>query len=264
MRRAWRQERHAGLAVRRAGSGSPLLVLHDAGADTLDAPCWAALAADHDVVQVHLPGHPPSPPPPPDVTVERIADQLAALVAELGWPAATVAGTSLGGWFGIELALRHPPLVAALVLLDSAGLHWPQDHLLALIADGRAVEGTRGLLEATLTQLLDPADRCVDELPPAVATAVVGPFVQDLAAAAACSWHPATADPRTIERLPAITCPTLVLWGADDALIPLAHGRALADGIPGAALRIVPDAGHLLALDRPDVVADAVRELTGR
>jgi pimeloyl-ACP methyl ester carboxylesterase len=68
---------------------------------------------------------------------------------------------------------------------------------------------------------------------------------------------------RLLGRLGDIGCPTVVLWGERDALIPLSHGQAFAQAIPGARLRIVPGAGHLVALDRPDVFAAEVRSLPG-
>lgn len=239
-----------------------MLYLHDAGADTLASPMFDVLAADHDVAVVDLPGYGRSGPPVGLDDPARIADLLAGWLDALGWPTAVVMGTSLGGWFALELALAHPDRVSALVLCDAAGLQVPQDYLLSLFVEGRAAERTEQLIRQALVGRLAPADRDLDSMPPAVAAAILGPFVQSLAAAAATSWHPATANPRVLGRLGEVSCPTTVLWGERDALIPLAHGRLLAAGIPGARLLVVAGAGHLLALERPEVVVDAVRALS--
>ena len=71
------------------------------------------------------------------------------------------------------------------------------------------------------------------------------------------------ADPGLCDRLPAITTPVLVVWGAADRMIPVEHAQAYADGIPGAQLRMIGDAGHLPQLETPEELLAAVREFTG-
>lgn len=253
------------LGLRRAGRGpGRLLYLHDAGADTLTSPAFADLGADHDVVLLDLPGYGRSAPPEGLTGPAAMAEVLAGLLEVLGWERGVVAGTSLGAWFALELALAAPEQVEGLVLSGAAGLHTPEDYLFALFAEGRAAAGTQELIKDALTRRLPEADQDVSGLPPRVAAAVIGPFVQNLAAAAAMSWHPYTANPRLLGRLSKVSCPTVVLWGEHDALIPLRHGRLLADGIPGADLRIVPAAGHLLALEHPELFAATVRGVKGR
>lgn len=251
------------LAYRRTGPADArrLLYLHDAGGDTLAAPALVDLARDHEVVVVELPGYGDSDPPGDLASPGAVADLLARLLDHLRWPDATVAGTSLGGWFGVELALSHPHRVAGLLLAGAAGLQTPQDYLFALFADGRAAERTEQLVADGLLRLLPPEERDLGALPGPLATAVVGPFVQALAAAAANSWHPARVNPLLQRRLAAVACPTVVLWGEHDALIPLAHGRAFAAAIPGARLHVVGGGGHLLARDAPDAFAAGVRLL---
>lgn len=252
------------LSYRRGGAGPPLLYLHDAGADTAEAPLIDLLTADFDVVVVDLPGYGASDPPGtprPLRDARAVAAVLAGFVTVLGWDDCTVVGTSLGGWFAIELALAHPPLVRALVLCDAAGLHTPEDYLFALFAEGRAASSAEHLIADALRERLPPEERQLSDLPPAVAAATIAPFVQSMAAAAAASWHAYTGNPRLIGRLGEIACPTVVLWGERDSLIPLRHGLRFAQEIPGARFEIVAGAGHLLALDAPEAVRRAVRQL---
>jgi pimeloyl-ACP methyl ester carboxylesterase len=59
--------------------------------------------------------------------------------------------------------------------------------------------------------------------------------------------------------LPGIRVPTLVLVGREDALTPVELAREIADGIPGARLKIIPDCGHISTLERPAAVNRALR-----
>lgn len=216
----------------RTGAGPPLVYLHDAGADTLASPAFADLAADHDVVLVDLPGYGRSDHPAGLGSAVELGRVLGDLVGALGVGPVTLAGTSLGGWFAAETALAAPEHIAALLLADAAGLQIPQDYLFDLYLH------TGG--------------------PSPVAP------VADVAAAAAVSWDPHCANPILLRRLGSIACPTLVLWGELDSLIPLAHGRAFAAAIPGSRLSVYRGAGHLLALEDPAAFAAAVRSLTRR
>jgi pimeloyl-ACP methyl ester carboxylesterase len=60
------------------------------------------------------------------------------------------------------------------------------------------------------------------------------------------------------DRLGQITCPTLVLCGEDDGMVPPENSRQLASMIPGAQLRLIPQCGHLPMLEQPEAVRDAV------
>lgn len=228
-RLAWRR---AGPAPTPGRAGSTLVYLHDAGADTLASPAFADLASDHDVLLVDLPGYGRSDPPVGLGSAAELGRVIGDLVGALGVAPVTLAGTSLGGWFAAEMAVAAPEHVRALLLADAAGLQVPQDYLFALYVH---TGGARPVASIT-----------------------------DVAAAAAVSWDPHCANPILVGRLRRIACPTLVLWGEFDSLIPLAHGRAFAAAIPGARLSVRRGAGHLVALDEPGAFAAAVRSLGPR
>lgn len=251
------------LSYRRHGGGARrVLYLHDAGADTLGSPAFDDLATDHDVVLLDLPGYGGSTPPGPLESPERMADLLAECLDGFGWERAVVAGTSLGGWFAMELAIRHPARVQALVLADAAGLHCPESYLFALFCQGQAAASAQRLIAEAIWERLPAAEGATDDAD--VGAAVWGAWVQELAAAAWCSWHPYTENPRLLALLPRIACPVRLLWGGRDALIPLRHGRLLAEGIPDAELEVVAGAGHLLPMDAPERFAAAIRDVSSR
>jgi pimeloyl-ACP methyl ester carboxylesterase len=66
------------------------------------------------------------------------------------------------------------------------------------------------------------------------------------------------ADPSLLDRLPGISIPTLVVWGAADGIVPAAHGRAYAAAIPRAQFRLITHAGHLPQLETPAELMAAV------
>ena len=76
-------------------------------------------------------------------------------------------------------------------------------------------------------------------------------------ATARVGWNPYMHDPRLAERLYRITAPTLVVWGDDDQLVPLAHGEVWAKGIRGAKLVTIPRAGHSSPVEEPALVTAA-------
>ncbi len=241
--------------LRRAGpdraDGDPVIVLHDGGADTVDAPAWALVADALPVVQVLLPGVGRSTAPPPAADLAWVTGLLAEVVRRCGAEPPVLVGTSLGGWFAIETALAHPDAVARLVLCDTAGLHSPPGYLFGLFTDGQGQAGHDGLLGPLMDR--HGAGR---------SPAALHGYAVDLTAAALGSWNPHAPDPGLLARARRLTTPTTILWGARDALIPLAHARALADAIGGehggAVVVCVPGAGHLLAVDAPEVVAGQV------
>lgn len=237
------------LRLRLAGpaAGDPVVVLHDAGAESVDAPAWALLAQHVDVVQVMLPGVGGSEPPPPGADLRWTTDLLRDLLHGLWQVPGVLVGTSLGGWFALETAIAHPTSVGRLVLLDTAGLHTPTAYLFGLFAAGQGHGGQDALIGPLMARHGAPAGR-----------AASAAYVAGLTAAALSSWSAHTPDPSLQARAAGLGVPTTVLWGSHDALIPLAHGRALVRALGDAAELVVLDGGHLLAIDAPEAVASRV------
>ena len=229
----------------------PVVVLHDAGADTLDAPAWGRLAGRVEVVQVLLPGFGDSEPPPPGADVRWITGLVRDLLGRLWSAPGVLAGTSLGGWFALETALAHPAAVAHLVLLDAAGLHTPPGYLFGLFAAGQGQDGQDGLIGPLMAR-----HGAADGGMPAAA-----PYVAGMTAAALHSWNPYVPNPSLLVRCAGLPVPTTVLWGRDDALIPVTHGRALTAALGGCAELVLLSGGHLLAIDAPEEVASRVEAI---
>lgn len=208
---------------------------------------------------------------PPYALADLVADALRVLDA---WDMARVAvvGWSMGGYIAQHLAYEHPQRVSRLVLLGSSPDHRP--YMAATLGRPVPTDGLPGPTPGFLQALLETSVRARG-LPPDEA-ALQGwsvfhggshPFpadtVREQARAAMAAGHQplaamqhALAVDRAAPRtgwLPQLRVPTLVLHGAEDPCLPLAHGQVLARLIPGARLTVL-DMGHLL----PDALAAPV------
>lgn len=255
--------RAAGLDVAydRVGEGPPLVLVHGAGGDAREwRPQITGLAADFTVIAWDEPGAGRSSDVPADFGLAGYATALAALLETLGAPA-HVCGLSWGGTVALELYRRRPELVATLVLADTyAG--WkgslPEQELRARVA------GVERMLSA-------PAEESHPTVPGLFAGEPPGDIVQ-LLDAVATDVRPesvrvalgaiAEADLRHV--LPQITVPTLLVWGERDARSPLGVAREFARAIPHAELVVIPGAGHMSSLERPDEFNTAVRDFCRR
>jgi pimeloyl-ACP methyl ester carboxylesterase len=258
-----RRVRAAGLDVAydRAGEGPPLVLVHGAGGDAREwRPQMTGLADDFTVIAWDEPGAGRSSDVPADFGLAGYATALAALVETLGAPA-HLCGLSWGGTVTLELYRRRPELVATLVLADTyAG--WkgslPEHELHARVASVERMLGAPAeKVQPTVPGLFagEPPHNVV-ELLDAVAADVRPESVRVALGAIA------EADLRDV--LPRIAVPTLLVWGELDARSPLSVAREFARAIPHAELVVIPGAGHMSNLERPDEFNAAVRDFCRR
>jgi mannose-6-phosphate isomerase-like protein (cupin superfamily) len=152
----------------------------------------------------------------------------------------TVVGNSIGGWIAAEIAVLNSPRVEAVVLADAAGLQ---------VAAAPAADFSSLTMDqvAELSYFRPDKFRIdLDRLPEPAKAAMAANR-----AALALYGGPAMADPALLDRLPGITAPVLVVWGAADRMIPPEHGLAYTRAIPGAEFQLISDAGHLPQLETP-------------
>jgi pimeloyl-ACP methyl ester carboxylesterase len=190
-------------------------------------------------------------------TVEAMADDAVSVLDGLGLEQAHVYGISLGGMVAQNLALRHPDRVRSLVLgATHAGgrrAARPDGDVQAFFARRASME----MEEAAWASVpYNYGPRCqeegVDRIAEDIERRLENPFSEaayraQLYAAALHNCH---------GRLPRVHVPTLVVHGEHDRIIPVENGRMIADGIPGARLRILKDAGHLYPTEEPEVDED--------
>ena len=246
------------IAFRRAGDGPPLVFLHGATSDgRLWQPQLEGLADEFTVVAWDEPGAGGSSDIPDDFELADYAGCLAALIEHLELGAAHVAGLSWGGTVALELYRRRPELVATLILMDTyAG--WK---------GSLPAEEVRARAELTRQMLATPPESFAPILPglfagdpPAEHLALleeVGAAVRPKTMGVQLSLMAET-DLRDV--LPTVAVPTLLIWGELDARSPLAVAHQFERAIRQARLVVIPDAGHVSNLEKPEEVNAAIRE----
>lgn len=195
-------------------------------------------------------------------SVSQMAEDALAVLDATGEQRAHVYGVSLGGLVAQELTLRHPDRVQALVLgaTTAGGLTASLPAPLAMTFFARAVTmGTEEAEWAAVPYTYSEATRRfhADRIAANIAHRV-DPPTDSLAyihQAAAVATH------TTYGRLHKLTVPTLVVHGEQDLVVPPANAVQLADRIPGARLRLWPDAGHLYIIDEPRADQEIARFL---
>jgi pimeloyl-ACP methyl ester carboxylesterase len=250
------------IAYERIGEGPPLVLAHGAAEDSRAwQPQLTALADEFTVLAWDEPGAGRSSDVPLDFALADYANCLAALIDEVALGPAHVAGISWGGTVVLELYRHHPELVATLILVDTyAG--WkgslPEEEVRA------RVEGVRRMLAAPAEEF-DPTT-----IPGLFAADPPAEFVRLLEEMAADvrpeSLHVAVilmAETDQCDLLPRITVPTLLIWGEQDVRSPLSVAHQFEQAIPNAQLVVIPRAGHVCNLERPEEFNDALREFCG-
>ena len=233
------------LWVEHRGTGPDVLLLVGL-TDTVEAwqPQLEGLADRYTLTTFDTRGAGRSPMIPADFTVADLADDAAAVLRALDIESAHVAGFSGGSATAQELALRHPELVRSLVLQSTwgrTGVHLRQfaDTVLWTMAaapsERAAIEAfflwvytARSHEDGTVAQIIEEA--LAFEHPQAPEA-----FVRQLEC-----WM----GHDTLDRLDRIAVPTLVLMGGRDPMIPPESGRAVAERIAGAELRILEGESH--------------------
>lgn len=256
------------LAFREVGTGTPLVLLH---AFPLSSAMWLAqregLGHRCRVVTPDQRGFGGSPLGDDPPSLDLCADDLAQLLDRLGLERVVLGGLSMGGYVAMAFLRRHPDRVAALVLADTKASADPEPARAnrERIAQAVQEEGSTVLVDDVLPTLLGPTTVAGR---PSVVGRVQGLVQAAPPAAVAWAQRAMAARPDSFATLQELDRPALVLVGDQDALSPVADAQAMADALPQGRLAVLPDAGHLSAVETPDAfteqVARFVGELEGR
>jgi 3-oxoadipate enol-lactonase len=195
-------------------------------------------------------GHGETPAPDGPYSMEDLARDTVELLDDAGVERASFCGVSLGGMMGMWLGIDAPERIDRMVLCCTSA-HMPPPDMWAERAGAVRAEGMEAVTESTLERWFT---REVAE--GTVARAREGLLSTEPEGYAACCEAIAEHDLR--EQIRAITTPTLVIVADDDPSTPPEQGRLVAESIPDARLRLLPDARHLVAMERPDEVAQIV------
>jgi pimeloyl-ACP methyl ester carboxylesterase len=240
-----------GLALRRAGKGEPLLYLH--GTDGLvDWPSMLdKLAARFDVIAPDHPGFGNSPTPDWLEDVGDLAYFYLDVLDRLDLKGVHVVGQSVGGWIGLEMAVRCSHRLRSLTLISAAGIRVkgvPKTDIFMIDPDEQARLAYADAAMGEAAAQRAAADKYQDSM------------ILNRLASARLGWHPRFFNPKLERWLHRVRLPTHIVWGAQDRIIPPAYGEAFHRLIPGSTLTTISDAGHLPHLERPDATLAAIEK----
>jgi pimeloyl-ACP methyl ester carboxylesterase len=249
--------RHAEVRYLEGGEGEPLLYLHGAGGVTADDPLLARLAEHWRVYAPFLPGYGETEECGSLRDMLDFALHTADVAGALGLKDPLVVGHSMGGMIAAEMAALAPNDISRLVLIAPAGL-WLEDHPIPDVFTLLPFEMPAILFhDAEAGAKLLTAGLDLDD-PEFLKTYLVRNARQMGMAGKILFPIP---ERGLADRLYRIKAKTLLVWGESDRLIPPVYGPAFAEGIAGARLITVPEAGHLVGIEKPDAVAAAVATL---
>jgi pimeloyl-ACP methyl ester carboxylesterase len=253
------------------GTGDPaVLLVHGLGAQwRVWLPTIGPLAERRRVIAPDLPGFGDSARPNGRMSVAGLAEAIEDLCERLELGPVVAVGNSLGGAVMAQLALARPERVERLVLVNAVGIvptarEWavtlPFIWAGAMLghqisAARRQIAARSGLRKAALWRLIHEPEKLNADIVYHGILQPPGPGARDAIGAGIAhlsdEWE---------ERLEQIDCPTLVVWGEEDLLLPTRHAETFARRIPGSKLITFEKTGHLPMIEQPEQFNSALLE----
>jgi pimeloyl-ACP methyl ester carboxylesterase len=234
------------LSYLRGGAGPTLLFLHGAGGVTHWTPWMERLAERYDLIVPDHPGWGRSDTPHWFDNIHDLAYFYLDVIDALQLDHVHLVGQSIGGWIAAEIAVRNTSRLATLTLIAAAGLRVSGAETFDIFlaspeANVRASYYDQTLADAHLAA--PPRDAAETEM-----------FLRNRFAAARVAWQPRLYDPHLAKWLHRIDVPTLVVWGAEDAILPVAIQAEYVRLIPGAVAATFAHCGHIPLVEQTDAV----------
>ena len=245
----------AGIAYRESGKPqttakhSPLILIHGAGGNALHWPPQVRRMKDHWILSVDLPGHGDSDPEGQS-TIEGYVRCLETWLDELAIERALWAGHSMGGAISLMAALTIPSRVAGLILVGSGARLRVHPSILDATADDETLSSAVELIMSWAFSSKTPS-QLVDLVGKRMAETQTHVLHNDFKA---CDQFD------VMSRLGEIQVPALAICGQDDNLTAPKYSQYLSDQINQGSLRLIEDAGHMVMLEKPDEVAQAIQD----
>lgn len=246
------------------GEGSAVVLVHGLGGSWQS---WLenipVLARHHRVIALDLPGFGRSDPLPPPAHTDTFVTVIDALLTEIGVTEAVIAGHSLGGLVATLVAERRPQRARGLILVSAGSVALSRARL-AMIGIGfglfNAVVRRTPLLDLVANHarlrwaFLRGAVQRPATLRPSLALEVIPAMRAPGFADAVTSGVEVVRESAPVS----VRCPTTLIWGRDDHLVPLATAHLLRRALPGASLSVLEDVGHCAMFEWPEVFNQVV------
>ena len=238
------------------GSGPDLLYLHGAGGNAGWQPFHEELARTHKVYAPSLPGFNGSPRPGWVSSITDVAHFILSLGQELGLSRYVLVGSSMGGWVAAEIAAMSHQQLRGLVLIGAVGIKPQQGEIAEIFMVGG---DTRLKLRFYDTSQVPNYDKLSAEMTPEEAAT---DHTNREMASRLC-WRPYMHNPSLSHYLKKVDTPALVIWGRQDAIVPVECGELYRQALGSATLKIIDNCGHSPQLEKPQEFQTVVGEFLG-
>lgn len=244
----------------------PIVLLHGTAASLHTWDGWTAVLSPHRrVIRFDLPGFGLTGPTPDGVyTIDRYVATVLQVMDALEVERFVLGGNSLGGYVAWATALSHPERVAGLVLVDAAGYRYESQSVPLAFTIARTPALGRLFEQVLPRPLIKSSLRNVYGDPSRVTPALIDRYFELATRAgnrqALLARFEQTQPGALADRIPEIDVATLILWGANDRLIPVQFGERFAREIEGSRLVVLEGLGHVPQEEDPAATVQPVRD----
>ena len=235
------------------GSGPPLLFLHGAGGNSGWQGYHEELSKSYTVYVPSQAGFNGTERPDWLYTINDLAHFNLELVQALGLDQYILMGSSMGGWVAAEMAAMGVPGMKSLVLVDAAGIKPEQGEIAEIFMVSSDTRLKQRFYDPTqvpnydqVTREMTPDEQVIDH--------------GNREMASRLCWKPYLHNPSLPHYLRKVSIPTLIVWGRQDAIIPLECGTMFEKSISNSNLKVIDNCGHSPAVERPQEFLDAVND----
>ena len=255
---AWRQSTVsiAGTGVRlwRAGAGKPLLLLHHDFGSPERLPFYDRLAGSFDVIRPEHPGFGTSERPEWMRSTRDLAVLYRELLATLGVERATPVGLGFGGWLAAEMATMAPKDLEKLVLVGAMGVQPDEGYILDQALVGYIDYARAAFRDQAAFEAVYGAEPSNDQLE-------LWDICREMCFRIA--WKPYMYSQTLPSLLTSMSAPTLLVWGAEDKVVPRSAADIYLASLPDARLEVVAGCGHAVDMEQPEALARLVADFVG-
>jgi pimeloyl-ACP methyl ester carboxylesterase len=234
-----------------SGSGPPLLFLHGAGGNPGWQPYLDNLAQTHTVYAPSQAGFDGTPRPPWISTITDLAHFNQSMVRELGLRDYVLVGFSMGGWVAAEMAAMDHHNLKGLVLVDAAGIKPVHGEIAEIFMVSAQTRMNQRFYDISQVPNGEEYQR-----EPTAEEQLVAHSNQEMASR--LCWRPYLHNPSLPFYLGRVDTPTLLVWGRQDAIIPVECGEMFQAALSNARLQVIENCGHSPALEKPGEFVAAV------
>ena len=243
------------VSVETGGEGDPLLVFHDETGFPARLQWREKLAEDFALTIPAMPGCGGSARLDWAMSMRDVAGWHLEALDDMDVGAVNAVGFSLGGWLAAEMATMNPERFRKLALVAPAGVRPPVGEIMDMFLITMPVfleASVRDKGAAAEFPLINPEEPSPDQ---------VADWEDIREIACMIGWRPYMHNPNLPHLLRRLKrTPTLIVWGRQDAVIPLSAGQKYNESIPNSRLAVMEDCGHRPEIEKPSEFAALIRD----